>query len=78
MAINVLPLSGENPLLIDDAEYDRLVNNTEGGWSRCGGEREWLAKLHYLRSGYEADRLNQSQFEERETRLVLEWLRRAT
>lgn len=78
MAINLLPLSGENPFLIDEAEYERLVNNTEGGWSRCGDEREWLAKLHYLRSGYEAGRLEQGQFEERETRLVLEWLRRHT
>ncbi len=49
MAINLRPRSQAEPLWVDDAEYERLVQRTTGGWSRCADEREWLAKLHYLR-----------------------------
>ena len=75
MAINILPRSQDHPLWVEEEEYDRLVSRTGQGWSRCDDEREWLAKLHYLRSGFNAGRLEKEQFEERETRLVMEWLR---
>ena len=76
MPINLRPLSDAEPLLIEEAEYDRLVRNRAGGWSNCAEEIEWLAKLHYLRSGHNAGRLERAQFEERETRLVEAWLRK--
>ena len=75
MAINLRPHSQAEPLLIDAAEYERLVHRTEGGWSRCADEREWLAKLHYLRAGLRDGKLDPAQFKEREARLVEAWLR---
>ncbi len=78
MPVNVRPESDSSPLWLDDAEYERLVKRSEGGWSRCRDETEWLAKLHYLRSGLKEGKLDAGQFEERETRLVLGWLRRST
>lgn len=76
MAINLRPLSQAEPLWIEEAEYERLVRRTEGGWSQCADETEWLAKLHYLRAGLRDGKLEPSQFEERESRLVMGWLRR--
>jgi len=75
MAINLRPFSA-HPLEVSDADYAELVKRAEGGWSRCSDETEWLAKLHYLREGFEAGKLTAQQFEERETRLVQTWLTR--
>jgi hypothetical protein len=75
MPIDLRPHSTEHPLPIGEAEYERLVQRSEGGWSRCHDETEWLAKLYYLRTGYREGRLTREAFEERETRLVLGWLR---
>jgi hypothetical protein len=75
MAINLRPHSA-HPLLVEDAEYERLVQRAERGWSRCADETEWLAKLHYLREGVRAGKLTETQFEERESRLVQAWLGR--
>jgi hypothetical protein len=77
MSINLRPHSSQ-PLLVDEAEYDRLVKRAEGGWSRCADETEWLAKLHYLRDGLRAGKLTGRHFEERESRLVQTWLTRDT
>jgi hypothetical protein len=76
MPVNLRPRSEKQPLLIEDAEYQRLVQRSSGGWSQCADETEWLAKLHYLREGRRAGKLTQAQFEEREGRLVTGWLRR--
>ncbi len=76
MAVKLRPLSTSDPLLVEESEYQALVARKERGWSQCADEKEWLAKLHYLRTGFEAARLDRAQFEERETRLVLGWLRR--
>ncbi len=78
MSVNVRPRSSAEPLWLEDADYDALVRRAEGGWSRCSDAREWLAKLHYLREGYKAGKLNAVQFTERETRLVEAWLSRRT
>jgi len=75
MSINLRPDSSQ-PLLVDEAEYDRLVKRADGGWSRCADETEWLAKLHYLRDGLRVGKLTGQQFEEREGRLVQAWLTR--
>jgi hypothetical protein len=74
--VNLRPLSEAEPLWVEEAEYERLVRRSEGGWSLCADETEWLAKLHYLRAGLQAGKLDPSQFEEREARLVQTWLRR--
>ena len=76
MAINLRPHSQAEPLWVEEAAYDALVRRTEGGWSHCADETEWLAKLYYLRSGLAAGKLEPGPFEERETRLVQAWLRR--
>lgn len=76
MSVTLRPLSGEEPLEIDDETYQELVRRNERGWSEAATETEWLAKLHYLRSGYAAGKLERAQFEERETRLVQAWLRK--
>jgi len=76
VAINLRPLSQAAPLWVEEDEYQRLVQRAEGGWSQCADETEWLAKLHYLRAGLQAGKLEPGQFEERETRLVQGWLRR--
>ena len=76
MPVNLRPLSEAEPLWVDEAAYEALVQRTEGGWSACADETEWLAKLHYLRAGLQAGKLDPVQFEERESRLVLGWLRR--
>ena len=76
MSVNVRPHSVQAPLELDDDTYQQLVKRKESGWSHCADETEWLAKLHYLRSGYRAGKLDHEQFEEREARLVQAWLRR--
>ena len=76
MPINLRPHSRANPLLVEEEQYEQLVRRKEGGWSRCAHDTEWLAKLHYLRTGFELDKLGKAQFEEREFRLVNGWLRK--
>ena len=75
MPLNLRPYSRANPLNVEEAEYEQLVQRKQGGWSRCADEKEWLAKLHYLRAGFETDKLDKAQFEQREFRLVESWLR---
>jgi hypothetical protein len=75
MSINLRPHSSENPLWIEDDEYQRLVQRKEGGWSRCQDETEWLAKLHYLRGGLREGKVTPEDFEKREMQLVLGWFR---
>lgn len=77
--INLLELSPDNPLKIKKAEYDALKNLThvrkeKQSWSYCKSQKEWLVKLHYLRSGFKAKRLSEEQFLEREEQLVLGFL----
>ena len=74
MALNVRPRSERGPLLVDEAEYERLARRASHGWSECADELEWLVKLHYLREGFKAGKLEQAAFEERELRLVEAWL----
>ncbi len=75
MTVNLRPHSTLQPLEIEEAQFEELVRRATGGWSRCADETEWLAKLYYLRSGFEAEKLDRATFEERETRLVVIWLR---
>jgi len=76
MAINLRPLSDTAPLLVEEAEYERLVQRKAKGWSVCSDETEWLAKLHYLRAGFQTGKLERAEFEKREALLVENWLRK--
>ncbi len=76
MPVNVRPLSKAKPLLLAEEEYEAHVRRAENGWSNCADEQEWLAKLHYLRAGFKAGKLDAAQFEEREFRLVQGYLNR--
>jgi hypothetical protein len=76
MPVNLRPHSEKQPLVIEDSAYQELVQRKAGGWSQCADETEWLAKLHYLREGLRAGKLTQVDFDERESRLVVGWLRR--
>ena len=77
MAINLRPDS-DTPLQVDEETYQQLTTRKTNGWSQCEDETEWLAKLHYLRAGLREGKLNNGQFEEREARLVANWLRKLT
>jgi hypothetical protein len=76
MTIPLRPFSEHTPQPIEEADYDRLVKRAREGWSACSDETEWLAKLHYLRAGFRQGKLDRAQFEQRETRLVVDWLKR--
>ena len=73
--INLRPLSKE-PLWLSQEAYRALVRRQQGGWSRCDDQTEWLAKLHYLRKGWETQKLSREDFDQREERLVLTYLQR--
>lgn len=76
MAVNLRPLSAKEPLWLDEEAYQQLVQRTQGGWSFCRDETEWLAKLHYLRQGLADGKMAPDQFKERESRLVTGWLKK--
>lgn len=71
--MNLATLSPEFPLEIPDEEYDQLVKKKDKGWSHCESMNEWMAKLHYLRTGYKAGKLQPEDFFKREQDLILNW-----
>lgn len=76
MQINIAPLSKENPVLVDEEEYTKLVNKNKKNWSNCDSHIELLAKLHYLKRGLESKKITVANFDIREERLVISWLRK--
>ena len=74
--INLTPFSPSEPLRVDEEEYRMLVGIKRNGWSRCESDREWLAKLHYLRKGREEGKIEEAAFSELEKKLVLNWWKR--
>ena len=74
--VNVRPWS-QQPCWIKKEHWQYLVGRKSSSWSVCKTEEEWLAKLHYLRMGYQAGKLDEQRFYERELRLVRSWLTRA-
>ncbi len=71
--VNVRPHS-VRPLWLSNERWQELVSRTKPSWSMCASEEEWLAKLKYLRAGQ--DKLSDSDFQERELRLVRAWVMR--
>lgn len=71
--ILLTPHAQHHPLMISQSQYDVLVRRTEDGWSACKTVEEFLAKLHYLKEGFIAGKLEEASFLEREQRLVIQW-----
>ena len=64
--INITPNSIDYPIEISEEEFDCFVKKIEGGWSQCDSHEELMAKLHYLRLGFHADKIDEDAFLERE------------
>ncbi len=74
--IALMPHAISHPIEISEDEYAQLVRLKQYGWSVCQTEREWLVKLHYLRQGLKEGKIDETTFQQRETALVLNWLRK--
>ena len=71
--INLTPHALDHPIQISSEEYDALIHRTQQGWSMSTSRNECLAKLHYLREGVRAGKIDEAAFQEREKSLVLQW-----
>jgi len=71
--INVSQLSEKFPTWVSPDEYDRLKDLKVSGWSKCQTQKEWMVKLHYLRSGFKEGRVTRERFFQIEKELVLNW-----
>ena len=63
--INLTPYAIQNPIEVSEEEYDQLV-------------QKMLAKLHYLRLGFGAGKIQEADFLDREQKLVLNWWNRGS
>ena len=50
----------------------------EKGWSHCDSKEEYLAKLHYLREGCAQAKISESDFHEREEKMVVGYWNRGS
>jgi len=71
--INVANLSADFPIWVDETEYSKLIGQKLKGWSNCDTQTEWMAKLHYLRTGYKSGKISKESFFIKEKELVLNW-----
>ena len=71
--INLTPYSSENSLEISIEYYEKLVHINEKGWSNCSSKEEYMAKLHYLRSGFYKGKIDISEFNELEKKIVVNY-----
>ncbi len=71
--INIANLSDDFPIWVDETEYTELIKQKSSGWSQCKSQTEWMAKLHYLRTGYKSGKISKEIFFEKEKDLVLNW-----
>lgn len=71
--INLANLSTDHPMWISEEEYEQLKNRKRRGWTHCDSQREWMVKLHYLRTGYKEGKMGKDAFSEKEKELVLNW-----
>ena len=76
--INLPPYAIQNPIQVSEEEYDQLVQKNEGGWTQSENFQEMLAKLHYLRLGFGARKIQEADFLDREQKLVLNWWNRGS
>jgi len=73
MKINLTPYSTENCIEISKEHYEKLVHINQKGWSTCSSKEEYLAKLHYLRSGYSQGKIDIDEFNELEKKIVVSY-----
>ena len=78
MTINLTPFSQENFLEISDEDYERLIHINEKGWSYCNSKLEYMAKLHYLRSGFFQGKIEEEEFCELEKKIVISYWNRGS
>ena len=71
--INIANLSPDHPIWVEEKEYNSLISRKTNGWSQCDTQIEWMAKLHYLRTGYKSGKIEKSAFFNREKDLVINW-----
>ena len=74
--INIANLSEEFPIWVSPDEYEDLKKRKTGGWSNCETQKEWMIKLHYLRSGFKEGKNSRDDFFKREGDLVVNWWRK--
>lgn len=74
--ISLIPHATLAPIQITPEEYKQMVAQKQYGWTVCQSHTEWLAKLHYLREGHRAGKIQEAAFYEKETALILNWWRR--
>lgn len=71
--INVTPYAIDYPLLLNDSDYQGLVRQKQRGWTFSMTREECLAKLHYLRDGYQQNKISREQYLQKEKQLILNW-----
>ena len=71
--ICLTPNALENFVEVSQEEYNKLIHMKERGWSFCNSKEEFLAKLHYLREGLSQGKINETEFLERENKLVINY-----
>ena len=71
--IDLTPLDREFPTFVTKQEYEKLIRLSKNGWSHADTDKEWLAKLHYTRTGFKEKKLSKEKFAEIEKNLVLNW-----
>ena len=76
--ISLTPYSHENPLKVSLEEYEKLVHMKEKGWSNCDSKEEYLAKLHYLRTGCAKGKITKNDFHEREEKIIVGYWNRGS
>ena len=76
--ISLTPYSRENPVKVSLEDYEKLVHMNEKSWSHCDSKEEYLAKLHYLREGCAKGKIAESDFHEREEKMVVGYWNRGS
>ena len=52
---------------------DQIGFENEKGWSNCSSKEEYMAKLHYLRSGFYQGKIDLDEFNELEKKIVVSY-----
>ena len=73
MKINLTPYSSANSLEISKESYEKLVHIKDKGWSNCTSKEEYMAKLHYLRSGFHKGKIDKNEFNDLEKKIVVSY-----
>ena len=78
LMVSLTAYSLENQVEVSGEDYNKLVQMKGKGWSHCDSKEEYLAKLHYLRSGFSQGKISIGDFNEREKKLVIGYWNRGS